>query len=688
MRGLALLFFVSGVCFAEERALPGKAKKTAGDGEPRIALIIGNGAYKEAPLANPVNDARDMAKALSSLGFNVTLRENVKQKLMKQAIRDFGNELKKGGVGLFYFAGHGVQVKGRNYLIPVGTDIQGEDEVEDQSVDVNLVMEKMESAENRINIVVLDACRNNPFARSFRSASRGLAQVDAAKGSYIAYATAPGSVAADGSGRNGIYTKHLLASLKHPESDIEKVFKRVRAGVVQDTNNKQIPWESSSLVGDFYFNPGVTPVPSSPEQASAPQTTDPLAAEITFWETIQNSVNASDFHAYLRKYPNGTYAELAKNRLQQLGDKTKPGRPAQLALAAPGSAPLAASAAAAALRSLSGHVGPVKTVAISPDGRYAVSGGMDDRIMVWNLANHNLLNTIRGDGGIFSIVSWFYSVAFTPDGKTALTGGSDSKVRQWNLSTGEKINDFNHSWAGGIIGVKAVAISPDGRDALSGAEDGTIKLWSITRGIQSQLIFGHKGSVTALAFSPDGKTALSASDDKTLKLWQMPGLREVRSFAGHGDAVTSVAFSPDGRYALSGSADKTLRLWDVTSGGLVQTFSGHADKVNAVVFTADGRYVLSGSADKTLKLWEAASGQELRVFAGHAGAVNSVALSPDGRHALSASDDKTLKLWEIAEKKASEAPAAAPAPASSREAAPAPAPETEAASAPTNPPTK
>jgi formylglycine-generating enzyme required for sulfatase activity len=280
--------------------------KAAPANEARVALVIGNSTYKEAPLRNPVNDAQDIAKELSRLGFKVTLKENADQKTMKQVIREFGNHLKRGGVGLFYFAGHGMQVKGRNYLVPVGVDIQSEDEVEDQSVDVNLVLEKMESAGNRVNVVVLDACRNNPFARRFRSAARGLAQMDAAKGSYIAYATAPGSVAADGSGRNGVYTKHLLASLRQPESDIEKVFKRVRANVARETGNKQIPWESSSLIGDFYFNPS-----AKPGQAA---TADPAAIELAYWQSIEDSTNAEDYKGYLKKYPNGQFADLAKRR--------------------------------------------------------------------------------------------------------------------------------------------------------------------------------------------------------------------------------------------------------------------------------------------------------------------------------------------------------------------------------------
>src|SRR5262245_24855462 len=239
--------------------------------EPRLALVVGNSAYKIDPLKNPVNDAEDMARALQSLGFKVTLRKNATYRQLIEAINEFGRELKKGGVGLFYFAGHGVQSKGRNYLIPVNANVDGEEELEFETVDANRLLAVMDQAENRVNIVILDACRNNPYARSFRSPSRGLAQMDAAKGSYLAYATAPGSVAADGTGSNGLYTELLLKSLKEPDTDIHKVFTRVTAEVARVTGGKQVPWTASSLTGDFAFRPGAVQVAvAAPATIAAP----------------------------------------------------------------------------------------------------------------------------------------------------------------------------------------------------------------------------------------------------------------------------------------------------------------------------------------------------------------------------------------------------------------------------------
>jgi len=240
---------------------PQQVTGTSAAQEARVALVIGNGGYKDAPLKNPVNDARAVAEALKKSGFNVTRLEDATRAQMREAIRTFGARLAEGGVGLFYFAGHGMQVKGRNYLVPVGADIAVEDEVAGEAVEVDAILAKMETARNRLNILILDACRNNPFGRSFRSSQQGLAQVDAPTGTFVAFATAPGRTAADGSGANGLYTEALLRQFHTPGMKLEEVFKRTRADVLRASGQQQTPWENSSIVGDFYFMPPVETTP-------------------------------------------------------------------------------------------------------------------------------------------------------------------------------------------------------------------------------------------------------------------------------------------------------------------------------------------------------------------------------------------------------------------------------------------
>jgi len=256
----------------------------------RIALVMGNSGYvSTSALKNPANDARDMAKILSELGFEVVNKNrmvDLTQKEMLSAIRAFGEKIRGGGVGLLFYAGHGMQVNGVNYLIPVDAKINNEGDVKYQAIDVNDVLIEMENANNGVNILILDACRNNPFARSFRSGANGLAQMNAPGGTLIAYATAPGSVASDGGGgRNGLYTNELIEKMRIPGLPVEEVFKLVRVSVRDKTQRAQIPWESTSLDAAFYFRPGSRaqndpPPPSIPASKPMPESPTPLTLDL------------------------------------------------------------------------------------------------------------------------------------------------------------------------------------------------------------------------------------------------------------------------------------------------------------------------------------------------------------------------------------------------------------------------
>jgi hypothetical protein len=234
-------------------ALPA-ASQDASANESRIALIIGNGSYSNVPLKNPANDARDLAEALQGLGFSVTLVVDGDLPAMTKAIRDFGNAIKRpDAVALFYYSGHGVQYRGANYLIPAKSDIQDPDELAFSAVNSDQVYAKMESSGDKTNIVILDACRNNPFPGSERAGERGLAIVGTAPPqSVIVYATAPGKTAQDGDGRNGLFTSALLKHIKEPNIDIELMIRKVRADVIQATSGAQVPWNNSSISGSGF----------------------------------------------------------------------------------------------------------------------------------------------------------------------------------------------------------------------------------------------------------------------------------------------------------------------------------------------------------------------------------------------------------------------------------------------------
>ena len=227
--------------------------------EERHALLIGNGAYRTiGRLDNPDNDMRLMAATLGSLGFDVLEAEDLDRASMMRAIKQFGHRLQDAGedtVGLFYYAGHGIQVDGSNYLLPVDAEVARITDVDIEAVNLRSILGQMEGAANRLNFVILDACRNNPISRGMRSVDRGLAQVDAPHGTLIAYSTAPGSVAIDGTDEHSPYTEALARALRKPGVVAEEVFRNVRVDVMAATNAEQVPWEASSLTGAFYFNP-------------------------------------------------------------------------------------------------------------------------------------------------------------------------------------------------------------------------------------------------------------------------------------------------------------------------------------------------------------------------------------------------------------------------------------------------
>lgn len=234
--------------------------------ERRVALVIGNAAYKASPLKNPVNDAQAVAASLKDLGFDVMLRENTTLRDLIESMRQFAIRAHEAHVRLVFYAGHSLQAKGRNYLLPVDTEVQNEDDLPAKSGDVGQLVERLGQNKQGINIVILDACRNNPFSGgtvalpdgrrlTWRGAApAGLARMEAPIGTFIAFSTSPGNVALDNpNGKHSFYTKHLLANLQAPGMPIEQMFKAVRVGVAQDTSRAQVPWESSSLIGDFCF---------------------------------------------------------------------------------------------------------------------------------------------------------------------------------------------------------------------------------------------------------------------------------------------------------------------------------------------------------------------------------------------------------------------------------------------------
>jgi len=298
--------------------------------EERIALVVGNSAYQNvAPLANPANDARLIGDTLRDLGFEIISAGSnldLDRASFEKAIRAFARRLAStDAVGLFYYAGHAIEYRGRNYLIPVDASIEGEGDVSFELIDVNLVLHQMELAGNPLNMVILDSCRNNPFAgRGLRAIGRGLGRLDAPAGTIISYATRPGDVAADGSGVNSPFTTALAKAFRLPNRDVLDMFNRVGVMVSAATKGVQEPWLSSSPIeGRFLFNPikAEAPAVSSSPAAAAPASggrNERLDVELAYWESVKNSTEPLEFEAYLTQFPNGNFTTLARLKLKRL----------------------------------------------------------------------------------------------------------------------------------------------------------------------------------------------------------------------------------------------------------------------------------------------------------------------------------------------------------------------------------
>ena len=280
----------------------------------RVALVIGNSAYLRSPLVNPRNDASAMAALLTKAGFTVDTQLDADLPKMQTAVDRFGQAIRDPNVkfGLFYYAGHGLQQDWRNYLVPVTASIRSATDVPSQTVDVSNLLRYMEQAQGRSFLVVLDACRNDPFAGAFRPVAKGLSQFDAPVGSLLAYATSPGNVAQDGEGVNGLYTGYLLREFAVPGARLEDAFKRVRLNVRMASNGEQIPWESTSLEEDLYLFPTVIHKLTEDERDQL------LEKEMNTWLRVKTSTDPRVLAEFIREYPSGSASELAQSRMNRM----------------------------------------------------------------------------------------------------------------------------------------------------------------------------------------------------------------------------------------------------------------------------------------------------------------------------------------------------------------------------------
>lgn len=678
------------------------APQTFGGKQTKLALVIGNAAYKEAPLLNPANDAQAMAIKLQELGFTVIKKENAGREDMLKAVRDFGNQLKAkaDSVGLFYYAGHGIQSKGNNYLVPVDADIASEDELASRAYNVNEVLEKMDSAKNPINIVILDACRNNPFGRSFRSTAKGLAQVEAVQGTYIAYATAPGKTASDGSGRNGLYTESLLKALSQPGLKLEEVFKKVAYEVSERSGKEQTPWGLSSLLGDFYFNPTKDQIELSAASPSAPGAgmgDNGGAREFLPVLMPRRLLQTHQFLANIPQVSPSTFGHFSNNgKLLALASQDKILRIVDVGQ----------GAVAQAIPNF-GHA------TVSPDGRYVL--GLTDsgdvnvvdldqeapklavrkigtniaqatiapgsaRVLVYGNKGYRLLNL---DTGLLAVelgdVDGAPHFAFSPTGHRLITWGANgSNLKLWDTAKGERITSLSSHWKP----VSFAKFSPDGNLLFTASFDDRMVVWRTSDGEDlRRLTMPDKQPVPSDAeFLSDGKGLLLTFKPGRLGVWDIASGRE-ETTADLRFSAKRILFSKDRQKMFVGSTDGNVRVIDVASRSVVSllssmqllalsddgkrliTMDGEGIRLmdagtfapiarlpgqtDAFISTKKRNLLVTTSNDGKLTLWNMEKAEQLTQLKGHLDAVAHVYLAGDAQHILSVGNDRTLKLWGL-----------------------------------------
>ena len=297
----------------------------AADDPSRVALVIGNDTYPQSPLANAVNDARAVADLLRTAGFRVDLRTDTSRDALAKAVEAFGAAIARNEVKLaiFYYAGHGTQVDWRNYLVPVDANVASAKELGARCFDLGVLHGQLSKARDKVFVVILDACRDNPFGAAFRPEQRGLSPFDAPAGTVLAFSTAPGAVASDGAGKHGLYSESLVRELSVRGVRIEDAFKRVRLNVRLASNGAQVPWESTSLESDVFLFPAASKLSEADLERV-------FERELATWNRIKNSKDVKDWAAYLREYPNGKFSEIAQARLNALMPRGEHAAPAVL----------------------------------------------------------------------------------------------------------------------------------------------------------------------------------------------------------------------------------------------------------------------------------------------------------------------------------------------------------------------
>lgn len=683
--------------------------------DQRMALVMGNSAYQRAPkLANATNDAGLLVETFKKAGFTVVeARNDLSAQDMRRALRDFGAKARGADIAVIYYAGHGIEIDGNNYLVPVDAQLENDTDVYDETIGLDRVLVAIEPAK-RLRLVILDACRDNPFAKNMkrtmasRAVARGLAKVEpSSQNTLVAFAAKAGLTALDGDGKNSPFATALGHHLATPGLDLRKAFGYVRDEVLQATTNRQEPFIYGSLGGDDVVLAPAAAL-ASPPAAPAVSSDASASRDYEFAERV-GTVEAWDL--YIAAHPSGFYTDLAKvqrNKLAAATPRTAPATaenepkkvqaspvlPPQPEAAKPVASPKMAAAPAnvgplaltstpasetksiaavpastcttrTARRGNDAVGGPfipvsikpnvegasVRSIAVSPNGKEIATAGDDGTIRLWDASSFRQTRVLKGHSGAV------YALDYWTDGTQLASAGWDGKVKVWDLKSDGRSLTFD---AGAKQFAVAFAPEPSLKYLASAGEDGVVRIWNLTTRELAKSKLDHpsgdpaRAAVRSLSYAPSGSGEfVSAGYDGKIRFYRTSGAIDAKD--AYGRKALRVAYSPDGTRVVTAGSDAELgsaKVWDVRN-GTSRLLAGHLDYVVSASWSADSKRIVTGGGgrDKSVNVWDADNGRLLARFAGHQEDVEAVAFFPGGTRLISASEDKTIKVWDIAERR-------------------------------------
>jgi uncharacterized caspase-like protein/WD40 repeat protein len=660
-----------------------------------VALVIGNSAYSHTPaLTNPRNDATDMAAALRKLGFDLVEGFDLGKSALEGKLREFATALRGASVGVFFYAGHGIQVSGQNYLVPVDARLEDAIAVDFELVRLELVQRAMEQA-TPTNILFLDACRDNPLARNLartmgtRSGAigSGLNRMEAGGGTLISFSTQPGNVALDGTGRNSPFAGALLEHVDEPGAELSATLIKVRRDVMKETQNRQVPWEHSALIEAFYFSPRQQQKsPPSAVAAAAPGVGDAERA----WADVKGTRSIAALEAFIARYKDPLYGELARERIEDLkrqavappparatpdpapeltassapsapSKQPPPGRPAGPAQPQSSDAERAWTAVqdAKSIPALEAFIARHQDTPYAELARRLIADLKRQQVAVAAPAaakvqpsgpSPQARGAVRANMMNASVLR---SIAVSPTGAEFAVSGDDGLIRIIDARTFRLLRRFPDRADG--VSVKSVTYSGDGSLLMAGRFDGKAEVWNAATGVKAEDLESSISKIFAVAYYPPQlhRWAVTAGSDG-IEIWNM----QRKTVAGrpglHKGSVRALAYSSEkSGIFVSGGEDGQLVFY--LPGNRQHPVQAHKGGVFAAAFSLDDQLVVTGGADGLVKLWNAKKQSEEKSFKGHVRYVLSVALSKTGTRIASGGADKRVRIWSVADGKALQA---------------------------------